>query len=195
MNVGIGSCSFVIDEDAYQKLDAYLTRFRSGMDASEAAEVMEDVEQRIAELFLEYAGSANRVITLEFVDKVIEQLGYPENNATQDNASGAGSRNSQRGYTAYNGVGERPKRRLYRNREDTVIGGVCSGLAAYCDMDVVLFRVLAVVAFLCGSVGFWVYIILWIAVPAARTATEKCEMRGLPVTAENLRRFSGSNRR
>lgn len=192
MNVGIGGSSFIIDEDAYQKLEMYLNRFRDRMDAAEAAEVMEDVEQRIAELFMEYAGNANRVITLDMVEKVIAQLGYPEENAAEEEPK---KKNSQRGYDTYNGVGERPKKRLYRNKDDSILGGVCSGMAAYCDMDVVLFRVLAIVALICGSVGFWVYLILWIAVPAANTATEKCEMRGLPVTAENLRRFSGNSRR
>lgn len=72
-----------------------------------------------------------------------------------------------------------------------MIGGVCSGLAAYFDIDTVLMRVIAVVALFLGSAGFWIYVILWIAVPKARTASEKLEMRGLPVTAENLRRYGG----
>lgn len=71
-----------------------------------------------------------------------------------------------------------------------MIAGVCSGLAAYFDADPVLIRVLAVASFFMGSAGFWIYIILWIAVPKARSASEKLQMRGLPVTAENLRRYS-----
>jgi phage shock protein PspC (stress-responsive transcriptional regulator) len=54
---------------------------------------------------------------------------------------------------------------LYRSRRNRVIAGVCAGLADYFNIDIALMRVLFVVAFLCGSFGFWMYIILWIVVP------------------------------
>lgn len=187
VNVGIGGSSFVVDEDAYQRLDLYLERFRNGMDAREASEVMEDVEQRIAELFMEYTNGRSEVVSLAIVERVITQLGYPEDGGE---TSTSNSRENKEAYH-YTGVGEKPRKRYYRDPDDKMIGGVCSGLAAYFDVDVVLFRIVAIVALICGSVGFWVYLILWIAVPLARTATEKLEMRGLPVTADNLRRFSG----
>ena len=57
--------------------------------------------------------------------------------------------------------------RLVRNINNKVIAGVCSGLADYFGIDVALMRVLFVVAFLCGSFGFWLYIILWIVLPKA----------------------------
>jgi phage shock protein PspC (stress-responsive transcriptional regulator) len=66
---------------------------------------------------------------------------------------------------------------------------VCSGLAAYFDTEIVLWRILFVIAIFIPIIpGLITYIILWIAVPAARTAAQKLEMRGLPVTAENLRK-------
>ena len=70
-----------------------------------------------------------------------------------------------------------------------MLGGVCSGLALYLDIDVVVVRVLFLIALICGTAGFWIYVIIWIVAPEARTAAEKCEMRGLPVSAENMRRF------
>ena len=72
------------------------------------------------------------------------------------------------------------------------IAGVCAGLAIYLDIDVVLTRVLMLVALVAGLAGFWIYVICWIAIPKALTATQKCEMYGLPVTAENLARFAQS---
>ena len=194
LNVGIGKSSFIIEEDAYQRLDLYLERFRNEMDSKDAGEVMEDVEQRIAELFYEYTNGKTEVVSLDVVERVICQLGYPG-----DSAAGGGEdepvkktrrRNGYSEYEQYDGLGEKPHKRLYRNPDDSIIGGVCSGLAAYLNCDPVLVRVLAIVSFLMGSAGFWIYIILWIAVPKARTASEKLEMRGLPITAENLRRFS-----
>ena len=81
-------------------------------------------------------------------------------------------------------------KKLFRDPDNKSLGGVCSGLALYLIADVVLLRVLFVIALFMGGVGFWAYIIFWIVAPMAYTAAQKCEMRGLPVTAENLRKFS-----
>jgi len=195
MHVGIGRSSFIIEEDAYQRLDLYLERFRNKMDSRDAGEVLEDVEQRIAELFYEYTNNKSEVVTLEVVERVIRQLGYPNDSEDdpdlEETTSKSKRRNGYSGYERYDGLGEKPRKRLFRDPDNTIIGGVCSGLAAYINCDPVLIRVLAVVTFFMGTASFWIYIILWIAVPMARTAAEKLEMRGLPVTAENLRRFSG----
>lgn len=85
LNVGIGKSSFIIEEDAYQRLDLYLERFRNEMDSKDAGEVMEDVEQRIAELFYEYTKGKTEVVSLDVVERVICQLGYPG-----DSAAGGG---------------------------------------------------------------------------------------------------------
>ena len=179
MNVGIGGSGFMIDEDAYYRLNDYLTRFKSGLDSGkESSEVMSDVEQRIAELFKEELRYKEEVVSLTLVEKVIKRLGFPEG------AERSRDFNFDRGYDTYS----RPKRVLYRDPDHKTIGGVCSGLAAYFDTDATLCRILFLVALICGTLGFWVYVILWIAVPKARTAAEKLEMRGIPVTAENLKR-------
>lgn len=54
---------------------------------------------------------------------------------------------------------------LKRSRTNRVIAGVCAGLAKYFNLDIALMRVLFVVATICGSFGFWMYVILWIVVP------------------------------
>lgn len=193
LNIGIGKSSFTIEEDAYQKLDLYLERFKGEMNSKDAVEVMEDVEQRIAELFYEYTKGKTEVVSLEVVERVIRQLGYPSDTMEDTPAETdrkTKKRHNYSGYDRYDGLGEKPIKRLYRNPDDSMIAGVCSGLAAYFDADPVLIRVLAVASFFMGSAGFWIYIILWIAVPKARSASEKLQMRGLPVTAENLRRYS-----
>ena len=68
--------------------------------------------------------------------------------------------------------------------------GVCSGISLYLGIDVVIIRVLFLVALLCGSAGFWIYVVFWIAAPAAVTAAEKCEMRGVKATAENIKKYT-----
>ena len=69
------------------------------------------------------------------------------------------------------------------------VAGVCSGLAYYFDIDVTIIRIIMLVALLAGTSGFWIYVILWIAIPKAMTPAQQCEMRGIPATAENMARF------
>ena len=184
VNVGIGGRSFVIDEDAFSRLNSYLKEFRtrSGMGV-QSSEVMDDLEARIAELFGERLNSFRNVVDLEMVNSVIGQLGMPDGQPFRGTESVAPE--------PAEAAAPRPKR-FYRNPEHKMLGGVCSGLGAYLNLDMVLVRVLFIVALLAGSAGFWIYLILWIITPLADTPAQKCEMFGLPVTAENLSRFSTS---
>ena len=82
------------------------------------------------------------------------------------------------------------RKKIYRDYDNKRIAGVCAGLAVYLDIDVVLARVLMLVALVAGTAGFWIYVICWIAIPKAVTPTQKCEMHGVPVTAENIAAYS-----
>ncbi|MDD2293368.1 MAG: PspC domain-containing protein [Bacteroidales bacterium] len=182
INVGIGGRSFTIDEDAYRKLDAYLNNFRTKAHMGcQTKEVMDDLEMRIAELFEQELGSKSEVVNLALVNKVISQLGMP------DGSAGDGGYSTNDNKEQYQATGTK---RFYRDPDNNIIGGVCSGLAAYFNIDIVLVRILFVIALLLGSAGFWAYIIFWIVAPKAVTAAQKCEMRGWPVTAENMGKFS-----
>ncbi len=190
VNVGIGGRSFVLDNDAYIKLDSYLKRFKEMIEAgTQKKEVMDDLEERIAELFAEKLGKYKDVVDISLVNMVIAQLGMPngepfvDDNGYSDNS---GSYNGAGNTYSYKGA----PRKFYRNPDNKAIGGICSGLAIYFNVDIALVRVLFVIFFIMGSAGFWVYVILWIIAPLAVTPIQKCEMYGLPVTAENLNRFS-----
>lgn len=187
LSVGIGGRTFTIDEDAYQKLDAYIERFRQKTQMGyQTKEVIDDLECRIAELFTDALNSRKYdVVNIALVNEVISQLGMPDGSASD--AEFYSNQN-----TNYNYQQPKPSKKFYRDSDSKVIGGVCSGLALYFDIDIMLVRVLFVVALICGSLGFWVYVIFWIVAPLATTAAQKCEMRGLPITAENLRRFSST---
>lgn len=180
INVGIGGKSFIIDEDAYQRLDEYIERFKSKVQmGSQTVEVIEEVEIRIAELFTEYMGSRQDVVNLAMVNRVISQLGLPDGSDADREFMSNEKNNTMK-----------PVKKFFRDPDAKVIGGVCGGLAAYLDIDVTLVRIVFLVALICGSLGFWAYVIFWIVAPMAQTASNKCEMRGLPITAENLKRFS-----
>ena len=84
---------------------------------------------------------------------------------------------------------DKPRRRLYRNPDDKILFGVCGGLGAYLDIDSAIIRLLMVILLFLGSAGFWIYLVLLIIAPVARTPVQKCEMMGIAPTAENLNRF------
>lgn len=176
VNVAIGGCSFIIDEDAYIALDNYLDRFRTAMnDSAGGDDVMEELEGRIADLMKQKLVS-REVVNMKIVEEIIAQIGYPEgyNEGSETN----------------NDENMNAPRKFFRDSEDKKIAGVCSGLALYLGIDVVFVRIIFLVALICGTAGFWAYIIFWVVAPETRTAVEKCELRGLPPTAENIRRFT-----
>ena len=181
-NAGIGGRSFAMDEDAYSLLKKYLEAFRRGGKLGpQGAEVMEDLEGRIAELFSEGVNQYRNVVDVLLVEKVIAQLGMPDGepyiDVPNDPISDIFS-------------GNRPTKKFYRNPDSKTFGGVCSGIATYLNIDILLVRIVFIVAFFMGSAGFWIYIILWIAAPLAQTPAQMCELYGLPVTAENMMKFT-----
>jgi phage shock protein PspC (stress-responsive transcriptional regulator) len=186
INAGIGKRSFVIDEDAYARLDTFLNHFRSRVNVADKKEVMEDLEERIAELFSAETSDGRTVVDLALVNKVIAEIGMPD--GTDEFAS------SNAASSASAAAEPKAAKKLFRNPDDKVLGGVCSGLAAYFDTDTVLIRVLFVALLICGTAGFWAYLIFWIVTPVAKTATDRCTMRGLAPTMENLAKFTNSSK-
>lgn len=191
LNISLANRSFTLEEDAYKRLNEYLEHFRarlvasSGVPISQNAEVMEDLESRIAELFTQEVGTDGRVVGLDLVERVTRQLGMPDGKPEVPPADDASGKNPE----------EPVRKKIYRDDDNRRIAGVCAGLATYLDIDVVLARVLMLVALVAGTAGFWIYIICWIAIPKAVTATQKCEMYGLPVTAENLAKFAKTTKK
>lgn len=178
-NVAIGGRNFTISNDAYSMLDNWLATFRSKIEpASQADDVMVEIEERIAELFTEAASVPNYVVDVDLVQKVMRQLGMPDG-SDPDNGSTCAAP-------------ERPVHRFYRDKDDCKIAGICSGIAKYFNIDILLVRVIAVILIFCGGCGLWAYLILWFISPVAVTPLQKCELYGWSPTAENLRRFRTS---
>lgn len=210
MNIGIGGKSFVVETSAYEILRDYLELFSSKIKPGESSEVMEDIESRIAELCSENISAYKNVVTESIVVKIVTQLGLPNGESYipfQGAAAGAakGATGTSAGTSgAYSGAAgaaygagaeeQRVPKKLFRDSDDKMIGGVCSGLGFYLGADPVLVRVLFLIALLFGTLGFWVYLIIWIVAPLAVNPVQKCEMRGLAPTAENLGKFSNKSK-
>ncbi len=167
ININIAGSMFSIDEEAYKILRDYLQaldlRFRN---VKGGAETIEDIESRIAELFLSMKANAG-VISRENVESMISVIGKPEDFDSSD-------QNTEYEETSYQGS----KKRLYRNPDDTIIAGVCGGIGAYLNTDPVLIRILFVFFTAFFAAGFFLYIILWIALPPADRDSRKREMYG-----------------
>jgi phage shock protein PspC (stress-responsive transcriptional regulator) len=182
-SANIAGVLFQIDEDAYQLLEQYLHRIEASYNnASEGKEIIIDLETRLAELFNDRTQARAKIITLSDVNWAISIIGRPEN-------IGAQKKNQYNEEWQQPNYGYKTNRRLYRYPENRVIGGVCSGLGIYFDIDPVLLRVAFVVLLFVGF-GPLAYIILWIVVPKAKTVSQKLELHGLPPTPENIRIIS-----
>lgn len=179
-NVNIGGMVFTIDEDAYQRLADYLDSVEKHFRIErERKEIMTDIESRIGELLRMRLGSNREVIVMEDILEIMRILGDPDEFGVGKSTA---SEKEKEGSTRY-------YRRMYRDPDHRVLGGVCSGMGAYWHIDPVLFRILFLLAFLGFGVGILVYLLLWIILPPARTTAEKLEMRGEPVTFDTIGRF------
>jgi phage shock protein PspC (stress-responsive transcriptional regulator) len=176
--VNIGGQVFNIDEDAYSRLSNYLLEIEGKfLNQEEKKEIMADIEFRIGELLKARVSPYKQVITLTDIEEVIGVMGEPQAFSGMDEEQEPGRRRTS-GY-----------RRMYRDGDHRVLGGVCSGMAAYWDIDPVLVRILFLIAFFGFGIGFLIYLILWIVIPPARTTAQKLEMRGEAVTFDNIGKF------
>lgn len=175
VSVNLGGYSFHIDEDAYAELKLYLRNIELYFSAEESgAEILSDIEARMADLFRARLTAYKQVITIDDVRNAISVMGSPEDISDNDGPS-ARQKFSSPGY-----------HRMYRDPDKRVIGGVCSGMAAYWDLDPLLIRILFAVLVLAGGVGILIYLILYVVLPEARTTAQKIEMRGNPVNIHNI---------
>ena len=181
LKINISGIIFHIDEDAYEKLKGYLKTVELYFSGREGGkEIIDDIESRIAELFQSRTGQQKQVITIDDVDEVTGIMGDPSDFVEElDEEEASAPRQTK--------TTRRSGKRLYRDPENSVLGGVCGGLGAYFAIDPVIIRILFAVLFIAGY-GLWglVYIILWIAIPRAVSISQRLEMRGERVTVSNI---------
>ncbi|MFD2727245.1 PspC domain-containing protein [Hyunsoonleella rubra] len=179
VNINLAGIFFHIDEDAYLKLQRYLEAIkRSFTDSQGRSEIIADIEARIAELFSERVKNEKEVIRIKEVDEVIAIMGQPEDYLVDDEIF-----EDEPQATSYS---HRPSRKLFRDTDNSYIGGVSSGLAHYFGIDAIWIRLAWILLVAGAGTGVLLYILLWILVPEAKTTAEKIMMTGEPVNISNI---------
>lgn len=189
IHINIAGHAFSIDEDAYERLDGYLKAVEKKLGSSEEGrETLEDINLRIAELLRGVHTDASSAITLSDVAEIINTLGDPGDYETPEDPDETGEEKTTFEIP--------PKKQLFRDPDNRVLGGVCSGLGNYFGVDPLLFRLLFIVATLLYGTSLLVYLILWIAIPKALTVQQRIIMMGGSAVDPRRRRQtdrSGSN--
>ena len=177
ISISLAGFSFIIEEQAYEKLNKYLQALRNSLEKDEADEVMYDIEIRISEIFRENLDK-REVVNSDDVEKVIAQLGTPEAIEGQSEEN-AGQETSQ----------EKTKKELFRDMKRGKIAGVCAGLAQYFGMDISLMRIIWILVFIftVGFISVVAYVILWVVLPEAETASDFLKMQGKPINFDSLK--------
>ena len=187
VTVNIGGIAFTIDEDAFSKLNTYLETIKSYFKASEGREeIMQDIENRIAEMLSEKLSNHKQVISLNDIENIISIMGQPEDYIDSTDNTTEHEKKQERAQREHKQYEEKKFKRIYRDGDGNVIGGVCSGIGYYFGFDPLWLRLAFALSFFFLGSGFLLYIILWLVLPKAVTAAEKLEMKGKPITFDNI---------
>lgn len=172
INIRLGNYVLTIDEDAAAAVSRYTDALRRRYASEDGAqEIVGDIEERMGELLdKKQKENSRNYSTLEDVHAVIEQMGPVETGENGATASDTGE----------------ARRRLFRDPDNRILGGVWGGVAAYFDIDPVILRVLWVISVFVLGFGIPLYIILWVVIPEAKTTAEKLMMRGQRPTLRNI---------
>ena len=186
LNVSLQGFSFTIEKDAFELLESYLSELKAHYGEQEE-EVVNDIEERIAELLIERGCTDGSIVQISHIDEIIKILGRP--NEIEDSQRSSGSK---------------VKKGIFRDTQNCVVAGVCSGLGAYFKIDAVWMRVIFILValllttpsfFLSGFLGIHIgwfgfmvlaYLVLWLIMPEAKTISQKCAMRGEPQSVDHI---------
>lgn len=179
VSVNIKGINFMIEEDAYESLQSYMNRLEEVLqNQTGSAEIIEDVELRIAEICSSKLSDSKTVIEAEDIDEILAQLGDPSMYIDDEN---------EIPQTTTHQYQKSTEKRLFRDVENGMIAGVCQGMANYFNLDIVVMRGIFLFILLFAGFGIPLYIILWIIIPKAESSIDRLRMKGKPITVESVR--------
>jgi len=198
--MSIGGYAFTMDSQAAKAAQDYISSLENYyLDKEGGKEILEGIEERMAELLLEKTQEGT-VVNPAMVSEVIDIIGKPEiieretSSDDSNNSEGAGTKSGKNSSEKSSS-----KKKLYRDLSDKVVAGVCSGLAIYSGIDVVLFRLAFALLTIFPVISFFerspfslsapaIYIILWISMPAAKTVKQKWSQKGQTGSLDEIQR-------
>lgn len=178
VSIHLQGVPFIFEEQAFDRLNTYLQQLKQVLQKEEGSdEILQDIELRIVELLQQQLTPFKQVVERLIIEQIIEKLGKPED-FTDESSPNHESTDSAEIPT---------EKRLFRDGERAMIGGVCAGVAAYFNLDVVIVRAIYIFTFLTFGLGFLFYIVLWAIIPLAKTSSDKLRMKGQQVNIENMK--------
>jgi phage shock protein PspC (stress-responsive transcriptional regulator) len=188
ISVTINGIEFNIEENAYETLQLYLKEVENYFEGyDDQDEITEGIEERICERFSNMIRGKKKSITKKDVNKVIETLGKVED--FDPDSEKTTSNSHVKNKKTYKNTNYKTGKKLFRNEEESVVAGVCSGLAAYFGIDLVFIRILFAILVFVSGFGVLLYVVLWIAMPKAKTIHDKMIMQGHPLTVSHIEKF------
>lgn len=180
--IHLAKTPYDIELDAKEVLQKYLSEIKQMMGSEDT---MYEIEARMVELLGERGVQNNGIITMSDVEDLRSKMGLPkefsDSESTEDSQADLASSNS-------------PAKRLMRDTDNAIFGGVCAGIAAYWGINPLWVRLLFIISpFITFGTALLVYIIIWISLPEAKTAAEKLQMRGEPVTLDSLKKAANNS--
>ncbi len=176
INITLGGIVFAVEQDAYDILAEYISDIKTNLsNTTDNLEIVFDIETAIAEKFIARKRSEKNVVVTTDVEEVISEMGSPADFSDESDKN-----------TTQESTQSETRKRLYRDTEDSIIGGVALGIARYFDVDPVIVRLIFLVSIFFNGFGILIYILLWLLVPEAKTTSQKYAMRGEKVTIKEI---------
>lgn len=191
-NISLGGYAFIIEDDAREALERYISKVRSSASEDVREELVADIEERLAELFIEKSGKGV-VIDVKTVDNAAARIGIPEDGEAEDHGTVNEGQPSAGANTDF------LKKKLFRDVDNRILGGVMAGLSKWSGIDLIVLRLVTAIIFIATFFGHnWhshnfgfgmaiLYALLWVIVPAPKTVEDKARAQGKPVNYDDFK--------
>lgn len=187
--INLGGYPLSIDEDAYEHLDLYIQKLEKHFTNSEGKdEIISDIETRIAEICQEQL-KGRQIVTIRDIKYAIEVMGAPEEidgDPTEANTSTGSGHSQGSGSSKAGDFKIKTGKRLFRDPDDKILGGVASGISIYFGINDPIWVRIAFALLIFSGFGILAYILLWAIMPEARTAADRLAMKGEPINIDSI---------